>query len=618
MSGEASARAGVPRLAREMWRLDARRTVLALTLSLAAAAFEALGVVVLVPLLAAVGLPSPAGATGRMGGLAHRALALFGLRPSLGPVLGLFIVVTALQALAMRAQSVAGWRLQLGVALRMRRRLYAAIAGARWLHFTRIRSSELVHALTVECDRCGACASNLLSVVTWALVSAAYFLLALRVSAAASLVAAGSGAALMLALRGYAHSVRRQGEGFSRAHGEMTSAATEHLQSMKVVKSYGAEERNVAIFGAAAQHAADVHMAASRLYADSRALFTVGSVLLLGVVTWVSVAVLRLPGTTTLVLAFIFFRLVPRLQNLQQMQQMLMHDLPAYENVTRRIAALEAERERRAPGAPVHALARGIRFEDVSFAYPTAAREAVSGVELEIAARRTTAIVGASGSGKTTVADLVMGLVLPSAGRVVVDGRVLDEEWMGGWREGIGYVAQDTVLFHDSVRENLRWARPDASDEELGEALRAAAADGFVGALPQGIDSVIGDRGVRLSGGERQRLALARALLRRPALLILDEATSALDSENERRIRDAIAALHGRVTILLITHRLSSVRDADAIHVMQDGRIVESGTWAELMARPGGRFRALWRSQQAEENAISAEEDAPADALPGD
>lgn len=603
MSADAAAapRAGTLRaLAAELWRLDARRMAAALALSLVAAAFEAAGVVMLVPLLAAVGLPAAGGAAGRLGGLVHRALALAGVRPTLGPVLALFVAVTAAQALVTRAQTLASWRVELDVALHFRRRLYAAIAGVRWLHFTRIRSSDLVHALTTECERCAHSASNLLSVVTWSLVSLAYFLLALRVSAAASLVAAACGALLMLAMRGYARAVRRHGEGLSRAHGEMSAAASEHLQSAKVVKSYGAEERNVALFGAAARHASNVQLAAMRLYADSRTLFTVGSVLLLGLVTWVSVAVLRLPGTSTLVLAFIFFRLVPRLQNLQQMYQMLLHDLPAYEHVTRRIAGLEAERERLQPGTPVHALAEGVRFEGVSFAYPEVEREAVGGVGLWIPARRTTAIVGPSGSGKTTVADLVMGLVPPGAGRVVVDGRVLDEGWMRGWREGIGYVAQDTVLFHDSVRGNLLWARPDAAEEALWEALRQAAADEFVRALPRGMETVIGDRGVRLSGGERQRLALARALLRRPALLILDEATSALDTENERRIRDAIAGLQGRVTILLITHRLSSVRDADAIHVMEAGQVVESGTWAELMGKTGGRFRALWRSQEAE------------------
>lgn len=601
MSAGPAPRSGLRAFAASLWAMDRRLMTSALGVMVLAPLMEAAGVLALVPLLSAVGLPSASGGAARLGGVTARLLALAGLRMTLPTALAVFVVVTAAQALVQRAQIMAAYHIELETALHYRRRLYAAIAGARWLHFTRIRGSDLLQALTYECDRIGRSASNLLNVFTLALVSAAYFALALHVSTAASLVAAACGALLMIALRGYSRSVRRHGEGLSSAHKEMTSAAGEHLQSMKVVKSYGAEERNAALFGAAAEHAAAVHLGAGRVYSDSRALFTLGSVLLLALVTWVAVALLGLPGTSALLLAFIFFRLVPRLQNLTQMQQTLLHDLPAWESVTRRIGELEADRERLSPAAAPHALAEGIRFHDVRFAYPGAGRQAVAGIGLCIPAFRTTAIVGPSGSGKTTVADLVMGLVRPDQGHVVVDGRELDEGWMRGWRQGIGYVAQDTVLFHDSVRENLRWARPGATDDELWEALRAAAADGFVGALPQGLDTVVGDRGVRLSGGERQRLALARALLRRPALLILDEATSALDTENERRIRGAIGALHGRVTILLITHRLSSVRDADTIHVMEAGRLVESGDWATLMDRPAGRFRALWASQETGE-----------------
>jgi ATP-binding cassette, subfamily C, bacterial len=598
------------RMAADVWRMQPRRVAAAVALSLAVSALEAAGVLVLVQLLAAAGIGG-AGEAGGLGGAVARAFAAAGVEPTLAAVLALYVAVTAAQAVAQRAQMMASWRVEAQAALEMRRRLYRAIAGARWLHFTRVRSSDLVQALTTECDRVGFATSYLLSIVVSSLVALVYLALALRVSATVSLVALLCGGALMLALRRQNRHAHAAGEGLTRAGGEVMAAATEHLQSMKVVKSYGAEERNVALFSAVAEQTLATQLRAARAYGDSRLFFSIGSVGVLAVLTWLALEALGLPGALALVLIFLFSRLVPRLQSLQNLYQMALRDLPAYAHVERRVAALEAEREALSGAAGVHALADGVRFEGVSFTYPEAARDAVDAVTLEIGARRTTAVVGPSGSGKTTLADLVMGLVAPREGQVVVDGRVLEEGWMRGWREGIGYVAQETVLFHDSVGANLRWARPEATDDELWDALRAAAADAFVSALPRGLETVIGDRGVRLSGGERQRLALARALLRRPALLILDEATSALDTENERRIRAAVRELHGKTTILLITHRLSSVRDADVIHVMEEGRLVESGTWAELMARPGGRFRALWRSQEAEGEAAEEPSAAP-------
>jgi len=176
---------------------------------------------------------------------------------------------------------------------------------------------------------------------------------------------------------------------------------------------------------------------------------------------------------------------------------------------------------------------------------------------------------------------------------VTLDGVPLDGALLHAWRQSIGYVPQETFLFHESVRTNLLWAQPEASEADLRAALRDAAAEAFVDRLPQGLDTVVGDRGVRLSGGERQRLALARALLRRPTLLVLDEATSSLDTHNERLVQDAIERLHGELTIVLIAHRLSTVRFADRIVVLAGGAVAESGTWDELCAREQGVFRKL-------------------------
>ncbi|HEY0015027.1 MAG TPA: ABC transporter ATP-binding protein [Longimicrobium sp.] len=596
------------RFARAMTRMMPRRIALAVGLSLAVTAGEAGGVLLLTQLLALADVGGLAGAAGALPRAVERAFRSVGVQPSLGPVLAMFVAVVIAVAMLQRAQTLVSNVMALEATLEARIRLYRAITRARWLPLARARGSDLLSALTGESDRVGTAASYLLSLLVGALISLVYLALALRVSPVLTAVAVGCGAVLLVTQRRYRAAARRTGKGLSEARAEVLSAATEHLGALKVVKSYGAEERNARIFADAAEHSGTIHLRTWRAYADARAVFMIGTVVLLAIVTWVALRVLHVTGGTVLLLVFLFYRLVPRLASLQTVYQYLSHDLPAWESLDARITALEAEREALSgTEAERMELARSIRFEGVSFAYDAERATAVDGLTMEIQARRTTAIVGPSGAGKTTLADLVMGLVSPREGRIRVDGRTLDESWLRAWRAGIGYVAQDTLLFNDTVLANLLWARPGATEAQVWDALRLAAADGFVAALPLGLATEIGDRGVRLSGGERQRLALARALLRRPALLILDEATSALDGENERRIRDAIRALHGSMTILMITHRLPSVRDADVVHVLEAGRLVESGPWAELVARPAGRFRRLWATQAGEGDAEEAD-----------
>jgi ATP-binding cassette subfamily C protein len=599
---------------RELARRMPRRFAVAVGLSVAVAAGEAAGVVLLTRLLALAGVGTLGGAAGALPRAVDRAFAAVGLRPSLAAVLAAFVGLVVGVAVLQRTATLVSNGIALDVAIQARVRLYRAIARARWLPLARARGSDLLNALTGEADRTGNAASLVLSLLVHALLSAGYLALAFRVSPALTGVALACGTALLLTQRRYREASRRTGKALSGARAEVLNAANEHLGALKVVKSYGAEERNVRIFAGAAEHSRDVHYRAWGAYADSRAAYLSGTVILLAIVAWLALEVLRVTGATVLLLIFLFSRLVPRLGNLQIVYQQLSHDLPAWETLDERVRALEGEQEALSGEEEAREeLARSIRFHDVSFAYDDERTNAVEALSLEIEARRTTAIVGPSGAGKTTVADLVMGLVSPRAGRLEVDGHTLDESWLRAWRAGIGYVAQDTLLFNDTVLANLVWARPGATEAEVWEALRLAAAEEFVRALPQGLATEVGDRGVRLSGGERQRLALARALLRRPALLILDEATSALDGENERRIRDAIGALRGSVTILMITHRLPSVRDADVVHVMEAGRLVESGSWAELVARPGGRFRRLWASQAGESDLPEPE---PEEALP--
>jgi ATP-binding cassette subfamily B protein len=241
----------------------------------------------------------------------------------------------------------------------------------------------------------------------------------------------------------------------------------------------------------------------------------------------------------------------------------------------------------------VPALVRGdVRFEGVGFTYPGADLPALDGVDLDVPAGTTVALVGETGSGKTTLASLVARLFDPSRGRVTIDGVDVRRFRLADLAEIVGVVSQETYLLHTSVRENLRYARPDATDAETEDAARAARIHDVIVALPDGYDTVVGSRGYRFSGGEKQRIAIARTLLRNPRILVLDEATSALDNETERAVQQAFETLAQGRTTITVAHRLSTVRDADQIAVLDRGRVVETGTHESLVAGEG-RYAAL-------------------------
>jgi len=257
------------------------------------------------------------------------------------------------------------------------------------------------------------------------------------------------------------------------------------------------------------------------------------------------------------------------------------------------------------PGARPLAVTGGtIAFEDVRFSYD-AGTPALNGVTLTIPAGKTAALVGPSGAGKSTILNLIPRFYDVDAGRVRIDGVDVRDATLASLRGAIALVSQEVSLFNDTARANIAYGRPDASEDEIRAAARAAAADAFIRALPEGYDTVVGERGVRLSGGQRQRIAIARAMLKNAPILLLDEATSSLDTESERAVQEALARLMKGRTVLVIAHRLSTVIDADVIYVIVDGRVVETGTHAELLAK-NGAYARLYDMQFADEAAGGA------------
>jgi len=252
---------------------------------------------------------------------------------------------------------------------------------------------------------------------------------------------------------------------------------------------------------------------------------------------------------------------------------------------------------------PTEEVAGRVALEDVTFAYGPGRDPVLRDLDLVFEAGQTTAVVGPTGSGKTTLVKLLLRFYDVSSGRVTLDGHDLRELDLSDLRRAIGLVSQDVYLFHGSVRENIAYGRPDATPAEIEAAARAAEAHAFIASLPQGYDTIVGERGQKLSGGQRQRISLARAVLKDPPILVLDEATSSVDNETEAAIQRSLDRISVGRTTIVIAHRLSTVRNAHRIHALLEGRPVEAGTHEELLEHDGV-YAALWRVQTGERAAL--------------
>ncbi len=388
----------------------------------------------------------------------------------------------------------------------------------------------------------------------------------------------------------------------AKINAEVTGRLTESLGGVRVVKGYHAEESEANVFAAGAHRLLDNVI--SSLTAQS--FMSLASTAVLGVVGalimylgahQVVAGRLTTGGYVTYVM-FLGFMIAPIVQ-LVSIGTQLTEALAGLD----RTNEVLAEREEDSEAGRVHSTAgmRGeVEFDDVSFAYE-ADKPVLHGISFESQPGTVTALVGSSGSGKSTIISLICGFHTASSGRVIVDGVDLATVRLSSYRQQLGVVLQETFLFDGTIRENIRFSRPAASDEQLMEACRIARVDEFAERFPEQYETIVGERGVKLSGGQRQRISIARAILADPRVLILDEATSSLDSESEAMIQNGLSYLMQGRTTFVIAHRLSTIRRADQILVVEQGRVVERGTHESLYAL-GGRYYDLYTRQHGLES----------------
>ncbi len=573
----------LPSALRGFLTMPASRPGLVILCLLAASVLEGVGLATLLPILAMVADGEPGGSG--LQEILVEALATVGLPLSFGVLIVVMAaLLTAKSAMMILAQRIIVYR-SAAVAAEMRRRLVARILRARWRCFVGQPIGRLTSVLLNETNRISQGYLAAADCVVFFVQGIAYTILSFLVSWKVALFGIGASAVITVLLRGFLGRARRSGKKQTRHVQAMGDIFNETVANMKPIKAMGRERHYLAFID---EHVRRMKRALRRQNLDAQVISYVQEtalVLLLAVGFYLAHVVWGVPIAELVVTGIVLRRTVSSLTKVQKAYVRAVQLEPSFDAVAKLLEDTAREREELPRDGRTPTLERGIRLERVSFAYDEVPilREA----DLEIPARAVTVLAGPSGTGKTTLLDLVLGLMRPDSGRILIDGIDLRELDLRAWRRMVGYAPQDLTLLHASLRDNLRLGDPRIDDTRIEEALEIAEARDFVRRLPAGLDTMVGARGLRFSGGQRQRIALARALVGRPRLLVLDEVTSALDPEVERRVCANLRALAERTTILSVTHRPAWFGIADRIVELDRGvpRIREPEA---PLASPGG------------------------------
>ena len=573
-------------------------------LTVIAGIFEGIGIMMLFPLLEAlsgeggneVSDPSPILV------YFNKALESVGLQNSITSVLILITVAFALKGLMTFFAMAYGNYLRGTLLGKLKSRLFSELVNVKYSYFASRDTGYFINLINDQTTRAMNSFYLLCLFGSQLILSIVYIAFAIFIAWRFGVMAIAAGGFLFVIFRSLNVYVRKLSRKLASENGLLANLLIQALQAFKyLVATHQAPKLKVKI-DSSIQRLVSLQIATGVANSFTNALREPLAVVLIMLIMLFQIIILEESLTPILVSIILFYRALNALLTTQIQLQKMFGEIGSLEMVEQEFSLLSTNEQIQGDKS-IDSFSSGISFKDIHFSYSIDAKNVFTDLNLQIPLRSSVAFVGESGVGKSTLADLISLMLEPTFGILSIDKLSSSSLDLQSWRSQIGYVSQDTIVFDDTIANNIcLWGSPADNNSdtvtEIKHAAKQANLDHFIETLPDGYNTLVGDRGVRLSGGQRQRLFIARELFRQPNILILDEATSALDSESEKAIQTSIDALKGKITLIIIAHRLSTIKNVGIIHVVEDGRIAESGSFQDLSKKPNSFFSRMIEMQK--------------------